>query len=135
MSDAPDYEHGQPPPKKNKGKSIHDLIRRDLAKIHSGAPVQQAGVQAVAGLIVERKEYGLKKYGTILQANNGRDAIQDAMEEALDLAAYLRQWLEEFSLLQDQSARDRVNAHLMNLVYREVLQGMILIQTVIAGSR
>jgi hypothetical protein len=35
------------------------------------------------------------KYGTHLQANNGRDALQDAYEEALDLCLYLKQVLME----------------------------------------
>lgn len=43
----------------------------------------------------ERKQLGIKRYGTALQAFNGRDALQDAYEEALDLAIYLRQVIEE----------------------------------------
>lgn len=42
-----------------------------------------------------RKVLGIKKYGTPLQANNGRNALQDAYEEALDLACYLKQRLLE----------------------------------------
>lgn len=38
---------------------------------------------------------GLKKYGTVLQPNNGRDALVDAYQEALDLVVYLRQRIEE----------------------------------------
>lgn len=45
--------------------------------------------------IENRKAIGLKKYGTLLQAHNGRDALQDAYEEALDLCQYLRQAIEE----------------------------------------
>ena len=37
-----------------------------------------------------RYELGIKRYGTPLQPHNGRDALRDAYEEALDLAAYLR---------------------------------------------
>ena len=33
---------------------------------------------------------GASRYGTRLQASNGRDMLQDAYEEALDLACYLR---------------------------------------------
>ena len=43
----------------------------------------------------KRAEIGLKKYGERLKPNNGRDALQDAYEEALDLANYLRQAIEE----------------------------------------
>jgi hypothetical protein len=42
-----------------------------------------------------RKQLGIKRYGTALQPFNGRDALVDAYEEALDLAIYLRQALEE----------------------------------------
>jgi hypothetical protein len=38
---------------------------------------------------------GRMKYGRPLQANNGRNALIDAYHEALDLAVYLRQLLEE----------------------------------------
>lgn len=43
----------------------------------------------------ERDRVGRERYGTPLQAHNGRDALQDAYEEALDLAVYLRQAIEE----------------------------------------
>lgn len=65
---------GEPAPVKNNKPSIHDLVIKDM---HS------------------RKEMGLKKYGTVLQAGNGRNALKDAYEEVLDLAMYLKQKLEE----------------------------------------
>ncbi len=42
-----------------------------------------------------RKQKGIETYGTPLQAGNGRDALWDAYEEALDLACYLKQAIEE----------------------------------------
>lgn len=53
---------------------VHDLVYEDL---------------------YSRLEIGLKTYKTPLQPNNGRDALKDAYEEALDLACYLRQALYE----------------------------------------
>lgn len=48
---------------------------------------------------LEKREYlGIQRYGTALHAHNGRDALIDAYEEALDLACYLRQLLEERGL-------------------------------------
>lgn len=38
----------------------------------------------------ERDDFGKSKYGTSLQPGNGRDALADAYQEALDLAVYLR---------------------------------------------
>lgn len=73
---APDYCHGheQPPPKKTDGVAIVDLVVADMA---------------------ERKRLGIERYGTPLQAHNGRDALRDAYEEAMDLVMYLRQAIEE----------------------------------------
>lgn len=43
----------------------------------------------------ERNEVGTRKYGTPLQTHNGRNALVDAYQEALDLVVYLRQAIEE----------------------------------------
>lgn len=42
-----------------------------------------------------RMELGVQTYGVPLQPNNGRDALKDAYDEAMDLTLYLRQALEE----------------------------------------
>jgi len=44
---------------------------------------------------IERNQMGVEKYGTPLQPFNGRDALKDAYEEALDLVVYLRQAIYE----------------------------------------
>jgi hypothetical protein len=64
----------QPNPIPNTSTPIVDLVMEDMK---------------------ERKRLGIERYGTPLQANNGRDALRDAYEEALDLAIYLRQAIEE----------------------------------------
>lgn len=43
--------------------------------------------------IEARKEIGLKRYGQLLKADDGRDNLLDAYQEALDLAVYLRKEL------------------------------------------
>jgi hypothetical protein len=43
----------------------------------------------------DRANVGKEKYGTYLMAHNGRDALMDAYQEALDLCMYLRQLLYE----------------------------------------
>lgn len=63
----------EPAPVPTNEPSIHDLVIAD--------------VQA-------RKEFGLAKYGTLLQTSNGRDPLMDAYQEVLDLCCYLRQELE-----------------------------------------
>lgn len=45
----------------------------------------------LAKALMERKQYGIRKYGRPLETNNGRDALKDAWEEALDLLSYLTQ--------------------------------------------
>lgn len=64
----------QPPPQPNDGASIWDLVIADMR---------------------ERDQVGRARYGTPLQAFNGRDALKDAYAEALDLAVYLRQAIYE----------------------------------------
>lgn len=64
----------QQPPTEGTGPPIVDLVKQDLEL---------------------RKQVGIETYGRPLQANNGRDALQDAYEEALDLACYLKQAIEE----------------------------------------
>lgn len=74
MSDVRDPERDQVLPTPNNRNAIHDLVSADLQ---------------------ERKEHGTRKYGTPLQAFNGRNQLLDAYEEVLDLAVYLRAALEE----------------------------------------
>lgn len=45
--------------------------------------------------IKKRKAFGKKKYGVPLRAHNGRNALQDAYEEAQDLSLYIKQRLVE----------------------------------------
>jgi hypothetical protein len=49
----------------------------------------------VAEDLEARKQLGLKRYGSLLQPNNGRDNLQDAYEEVLDLCVYLKTEIEE----------------------------------------
>jgi hypothetical protein len=63
-----------PDPRPTDGVAIVDLVMADMA---------------------DRKRLGVSRYGMPLQAHNGRDALLDAYEEALDLAIYLRQAIAE----------------------------------------
>lgn len=64
----------QPPPVPNDGPALWDLVLADMR---------------------ERHQVGVQRYGTALQANNGRDMLVDAYQEILDLAVYLRGEIEE----------------------------------------
>lgn len=58
----------------------------------NAAPSVQSMVMAD---LETRTQVGIERYGTALQPFNGRDALRDAYEEALDLAIYLRQAIAE----------------------------------------
>jgi hypothetical protein len=49
--------------------------------------VQNRLIQAIQ----ERRDLGVARYGQPLMTHNGRDALQDAWEEAVDLTVYLTQ--------------------------------------------
>ena len=61
-------------------------------------PIQNDS-QAIWPLVIcdmqSRDDLGRQRYGTPLQANNGRDMLVDAYEEALDLVVYLRAAIAE----------------------------------------
>lgn len=64
----------QPDPRPNDARPVWDLVIEDMRA---------------------RDRLGRERYGVPLQAGNGRDALRDAYEEALDLCVYLRQAIEE----------------------------------------
>lgn len=64
----------QPNPLKNNNPEVYKLVTNDLE---------------------ERYRIGLERYGVALQPFNGRDALIDAYEEAIDLVFYLRQAIYE----------------------------------------
>lgn len=65
--------------------------------------------------LVQREVLGKERYGTSLYPFNGREALIDAYQEALDLACYLRQAITEQGLglqvNQTQSAPVREEPH------------------------
>lgn len=64
----------QPNPSVNNNPIIQELVMEDMKG---------------------RLALGIERYGTGLQANNGRDMLLDAYEEVLDLAVYLRGMMYE----------------------------------------
>jgi hypothetical protein len=52
----------------------------------------------VIAMFVGRREFGLAKYGTALQAGNGRDHIVDVLEEMADAMVYLQTAKDEHAL-------------------------------------
>ena len=62
-------------------------------------PPPTEGQKIVVDCVIQdlhlRAEAGKKKYGTYLKTHNGRNALVDAYQEALDLAMYLKQAILE----------------------------------------
>lgn len=77
--------------------AYREVAPRDLSDPEP-EPTPTAGIpiwDLVIGDMRARDHAGRAKYRTPLQANNGRDALVDAYQEALDLVVYLRQAIEE----------------------------------------
>jgi hypothetical protein len=74
-----------------------ELDKRSLASKHQPQPSggEQVVLLAVLSDLKERADVGKEKYGIYLKTNNGRDALWDAYQEALDLVMYLRQEILE----------------------------------------
>jgi hypothetical protein len=66
--------HPEPFPIKSEYPAVWDLVVYDM---------------------VNRDRFGVEKYGLHLQPFNGRSALRDAYQEALDLVVYLRQKIYE----------------------------------------
>jgi hypothetical protein len=77
----------QPPPIPNDRPAVWDLVIADMRA---------------------RDQTGRHRYGTPLQPHNGRDALADAYQEALDLVVYLRQEIAEREDLRAE--RDKLRA-------------------------
>jgi hypothetical protein len=76
---------------------IADHVIRDVVggrSVGNGLPADLRA--ALVAKVEERRSKSLAKYGVLLQAWNGRDAIGDALDAAVDLASYLRQGMIEW---------------------------------------
>ncbi len=70
-----------------------------MKRANDPEPLPREGEQRVLDFVLEslidRAEIGKRKYGTYLETHNGRDALIDAFQEALDLVMYLGQAVME----------------------------------------
>jgi hypothetical protein len=72
--DSAELLEEQPMPTPNDAPSVQSMVMADLQV---------------------RLQVGISRYGTGLQAFNGRDALRDLYEELLDAACYIRQAIAE----------------------------------------
>lgn len=106
----------QPPPIDTGGESAHDILNKYIEDIGFVTPpvdfknidfgIKNLGIMFLQsyyesrGLDIKeevnkRKEFGLKKYGTPLTVDNGRDHIEDAAQELIDFLVYYVCWENE----------------------------------------
>ena len=71
----------EPAPIPNDNPSIHDLVVEDLKKDTYIVLTKD---------ILDRKDFGLKKYGVPLQQSNSRNPLRDAFQEVLDAICYTK---------------------------------------------
>lgn len=90
----------QPAPKPG-GVDVWPLVIQSMLRSeYAGVPQNDLTAELVQRMAA-RDALGRERYGTSLQTGNGRDALMDALEEALDLCAYTRQAFEEDSHAAD----------------------------------
>ena len=87
-----ELEWGEPTPVQSV-PVIHTLVNDDVERVLNAAKPEF--VQSIKDDINSRLQLGIDKYGTGLQAFNGRNAAKDAYEECLDFLCYLRQYIFE----------------------------------------
>ena len=106
MGDVADYTIQPKPLVVEDAVSSHDLVIDDIKSSILSYP----GCTELVDDMLARKEFGLRKYGTILHPDNGRDHTKDAYDEVLDLLVYLRTVMESDEDLYDLFWLDYRNA-------------------------
>jgi hypothetical protein len=79
--------------------------------------------------IQARRDLGIQRYGSALMTHNGRDAVQDALEEAVDLAVYLKQVALETrdrqaALARVAAVRDEWKDHCLHPQAKDLLEAL-----------
>lgn len=119
MNQTDDLNRPQPPPAAGTGPAIWDIL-----------VIADGNFDAdLVAVMRERDAVGAAKYGTRLYANNGRDMLTDAFQEALDLLVYLRGDLAQRDLPTIAFADDAVR------LYRSVVHIVSSLYTLIKERR
>lgn len=110
-----------PPPQRE--ECLHGVPYRYPCEIcDAGTPIRDqpppvpSDRPSILGLVIadfrERERVGIERYGTPLQAHNGRDAMVDLYQELQDACAYIRQKIEERT---DDTLAERARIHQLAL--------------------
>jgi|ERR1700733_5061545 len=114
----------QPLPVPNDGPSMHDLVTEDLDRHYP----QAFALDLVRDDLTARKALGLERYGSLLQAHNGRDALRDLYEELLDASVYARQKVAE-------SLDGGLLNPGLNGVYQSILRHLLSVRSLLDAER
>ena len=105
-------EEDQPLPVQG-GVEVSPLLKESIANYGLVGGYSQALIDAIARDVDERTALGIKRYGSTLQTNNGRDVCRDQYEELLDAAQYGKQRVLQSSCAHAQ----RLLYATINLLY------------------
>lgn len=116
----------EPPPVKNEHPELWPMLIAELSEMEKIAgTIGGIVINAVIEDAKERHSQGVKKYGVALQPFNGRDALKDAYQEALDMLAYTRQ----VSFEADTDAKRHEADEMMSIALNSVLAYRAVIYT------
>lgn len=114
----------QPMPTHNDSRPLWDMVIEETlqtADEYDGWARHRGEIfRKVAKDMKDRHEVGVARYGTPLQANNGRDALVDAYQEILDSIVYLKQVLVE----------NKLDKAMSSLIRREYFLAMRAAETI-----
>jgi hypothetical protein len=82
----------QPKPElTDKSKPVWPKVVKALNSVRQDFNLTKSEFDELSQIMEERNQFGIEKYGVPLSSFNGRDPLQDAFEEALDLVVYSSQ--------------------------------------------
>lgn len=117
----------QPTPKRNDGPCVQDLFAHDLLQEAEEKPLLRKALHQAAADIMQRKEIGIERYGTVLQPFNGRSSLLDAYEELLDGGVYIRQKIAEYQLAPENMHKTYPSE--LHRIYRNTLEAIGRLRT------
>ena len=68
------------------GLVVADLLKEKIRSVHS---LDNRRIRCAIKLIEARDNFGRKKYGQPLMTKDGRNSIEDALQELIDLMFYI----------------------------------------------
>lgn len=77
------------PPPRNEGEDVPTEFIKWLIRKRDNRSLSLESVESLVQLTLERRSFGIQKYGQPLMTGDGRDEVEDARQEAGDLLVYL----------------------------------------------